>query len=397
MKGMDFPRWRLLLLAGGRSLALALALALAPRTTLLAESSAQSAVVRSAADTAVMKTAPKGALNSHKLKVAVFYSPPFSFKDGDGAWSGLSVDLWEQIAGRLGISYEYVEMPLAEIMKQLRTGECDLSPAITLSGEQAGVIEFTEPYLLSHGAVLTARKSLLQSLGTFHGILMNKKVLIIFLAMLFGMIFFSLLLMFVERKHEKGHFSGPSVNRFGSALWFSAVTMTTVGYGDKTPLSLLGRVVTFFWMLAGVLLIAVFTGTVASSLTRAEMKESIVSFDDLHRFKVGCVAGSRMDFLLQERGIFARRFNTYDEIKNADETGQITVFVGDTVPMQYLMNRNPDWKYDLYKLPDSAMIYTIATRQGLPQLSAINRELLKISLLSDWRSKVERWTGPLRL
>jgi len=146
-----------------------------------------------------------------------------------------------------------------------------------------------------------------------------------------------------------------------------------------------------------VLLIAVFTGTVASSLTRAEMKESIVSFDDLHRFKVGCVAGSRMDFLLQERGIFARRFNTYDEIKNADETGQITVFVGDTVPMQYLMNRNPDWKYDLYKLPDSAMIYTIATRLGLPQLSAINRELLKISLLSDWRSKVERWTGPLRL
>ena len=288
-------------------------------------------------------------------------------------------------------------MPLVDIMKKLRTGECDLSPAIALSGEEAGEIEFTEPYLFSYGAVLTARKSLLQSLGTFHGILMNKRVLAIILAMLGGMIFFSLLLMFVERKHEKGHFSGPSVKGFGSALWFSAVTMTTVGYGDKTPLSLLGRLVTFFWMLAGVLIIAVFTGTVASSLTRAEMKEGIVSFGDLPRFKVGCVAGSRMDFLLQERGIPAQRFNTYDEIKNASEKGLITAFAGDIVPLQYMMNRNPDLKCDLYTLPDSAMIYAFATRQGLLQLSAINRELLKISLLPDWRSKSERWTGPLSL
>jgi ABC-type amino acid transport substrate-binding protein len=391
MKGMDFPRWLLLLLFGG------LVLALAPQTPLHAESSARSEVAHSAAVTAMTETAPKRSLNSHKLKVAVCDRPPFSFKDGVGAWNGLSVDLWEQIAGKLGITYEYVEMPLVEIMKQLRTGKCDLSPVIALSGEEAGNIEFTAPYLFSHGAVLTPHKSLLQSLTTFHGILMNKKVLIIFLAMLLGMIFFSLLLMFVERKHEKGHFSGPSVKGFGSALWFSAVTMTTVGYGDKTPLSLLGRVVTFFWMLAGVLIIAVFTGTVASSLTRAEMKEGIVSFNDLPRFKVGCVAGSRMDFLLQERGIPAKRFNTYDEIKNADEMGLITAFAGDVVPLQYMMNRNPDLKCDLYTLPDSAMIYAFATRQGLPQLSAINRELLKISLLPDWRSKAERWTGPLSL
>ena len=389
MKGMDFPRWLLLLLSGG--------LALAPWSPLRSESSARSEVVHSSAVTAVRETATKGSLNSHKLKVAVCYRPPFSFKDGVGAWSGLSVDLWEQVAGKLGITYEYVEMPLVEIMKQLRTGKCDLSPAIALSGEEAGDIEFTEPYLFSHGAVLTPRKSLFKSLGIFHGILMNKRVFIIFLAMLFGMILFSLLLMFVERKHEKGHFSGPSVKGFGSALWFSAVTMTTVGYGDKTPLSLVGRLVTFFWMLAGVLIIAVFTGTVASSLTRAEMKEGIVSFDDLPRFKVGCVAGSRMDFLLQERGIPAQRFNTYDEIKNAEETGLITAVAGDVVPLQYMMNRNPDWKYELYTLPDSAMIYAFATRQGLPQLSGINRELLKISLLPDWRSKAERWTGPLSL
>ena len=155
--------------------------------------------------------------------------------------------------------------------------------------------------------------------------------------------------------------------------------------------------VTFLWMLAGVLLIAVFTGTVASSITRAEMNDGLVSFNDLPRFKVGCFAGSRMDYLLQGRGIPAQRFNTFDEIKLASESKRITAFAGDIVPLKYMMNRNPDLECQLYTLPDSAMIYAFASRLGLPQLSAINRELIKISLLPDWRSKAERWTGPLSL
>jgi ABC-type amino acid transport substrate-binding protein len=385
MKGMKFPRLFFLALAGF--------FALVPRTPLRAEPK----VVPPGAVVPVTPVPPGGSLNAGKLRIAVCYRPPFSFKDGEGAWSGLSIDLWEQIAGRLGISYTYVEMPLQEIMKKLHSGECDLSPVIALSGEDAGEVDFTEPYLFSHGAVLTARKSLLQTLGTFHGILLNKKVLVIFIAMLLGMIFFSFLLMLVERKHEKGHFSGPSARGFGSALWFSAVTMTTVGYGDQTPLSLVGRMVTFLWMLAGVLLIAVFTGTVASSITRAEMNDGLVSFNDLPRFKVGCFAGSRMDYLLQGRGIPAQRFNTFDEIKLASESKRITAFAGDIVPLKYMMNRNPDLECQLYTLPDSAMIYAFASRLGLPQLSAINRELIKISLLPDWRSKAERWTGPLSL
>jgi ABC-type amino acid transport substrate-binding protein len=104
-----------------------------------------------------------------------------------------------------------------------------------------------------------------------------------------------------------------------------------------------------------------------------------------------------MDYLLQGRGIPAQRFNTFDEIKLASESKRITAFAGDIVPLKYMMNRNPDLECQLYTLPDSAMIYAFASRLGLPQLSAINRELIKISLLPDWRSKAERWTGPLSL
>jgi ABC-type amino acid transport substrate-binding protein len=332
---------------------------------------------------------------SGRLKIAVFERPPYSFKDKDGNWTGLSIDLWEQIAGRLGLSFDYVETPLSEVYVQLQSGACDLSPVIPLSQEKAGLVDFTEPYLFSHGAVVIPKKTFLDTLKTLHSYIWSREVFIIFLAMLIGMTVFSFLLMLVERKHVSGHFSGPSMKGLGSALWFSAVTMTTVGYGDKTPLSVVGRLITFFWMLVGVLLIALFTGTVASSITTAQIQNGVVRFDDLSRFHLGCLEGSRMDFLLRNRGIPAIRYTGLDGGFEGFKRGEINAYAGDSVTLEYWMTHNAPGKFQISLIPDSAMIYAFATRHHLPQLSEINRELLEIALAPDWRSKAERWTGPL--
>jgi ABC-type amino acid transport substrate-binding protein len=331
----------------------------------------------------------------HRLKIAVFERPPYSFKDKDGNWTGLSIELWEQIAGRLGIPYDFVEMPLPEIYSQLHSGFCDLSPVIAISGEKTDQVEFTEPYLFSHGAVVMLRKSLMDSVSFFYSHIWNREVMLILLSMLAGMAVFSLLLVVVERKHEKGHFGGPPMKGIGSALWFSAVTMTTVGYGDKTPLSATGRIITFFWMLVGVLLIALFTGTVASSITMEQIQHGIVHVDDLSHFQVGCFEGSRMDSLLRSRGIPAIRYSTPQVGFEGFAKKEITAYAGDSISLDYLMTHNASGKCQIFIIPDAAMIYAFATRPNLPELSAINKELLKITLAPDWRMKEEKWTGPL--
>lgn len=48
---------------------------------------------------------------------------------------------------------------------------------------------------------------------------------------------------------------GGKINNFFDALYFSIVTMTTVGYGDVTPLSQNGKIVTLIMIITGVLLI----------------------------------------------------------------------------------------------------------------------------------------------
>jgi len=342
---------------------------------------------------AVLSTNVSGA----PLKVAVYEAPPFIFKDKNGSWTGLSIQLWEEIAVRLGLTYTYLPMPLEQVVKGLSAGSCDLCPSLVLSIHRAGEFEFTEPYLYSHGAVVTLHKSLIQTLGSFRGVLLNRKIMIILTAMLLGMILFSLLLTVAERKHPKGHFSGSLAQRIGSSLWFSAVTMTTVGYGDKTPLSPLGRLISFFWMLVGVLIIALFTGAVASDITRTEMREKITVFSDLTRFHVGCIKGSRMDSLLATMGIPAVRYELPEDAKKGFQSGKINAFAGDMVSLQYLMNQRLLGGLEIFSLPDSALYYAFGVRNGLPQLSAINRELLDITLLPNWRSQAERWTGPLDL
>ncbi|WP_062378473.1 potassium channel family protein [Demequina pelophila] len=66
------------------------------------------------------------------------------------------------------------------------------------------------------------------------------------------------------------------ITHFGDAIWWSLVTMTTVGYGDYAPVTPEGRVVATVIMLVGVALIGVITATVAAwfvSLTQGEDEE----------------------------------------------------------------------------------------------------------------------------
>lgn len=55
-----------------------------------------------------------------------------------------------------------------------------------------------------------------------------------------------------------------NITSFGDSFWWAAVTITTVGYGDFTPLTLRGRVIATVLMLGGVAVLGVLTATLSS-------------------------------------------------------------------------------------------------------------------------------------
>ena len=57
---------------------------------------------------------------------------------------------------------------------------------------------------------------------------------------------------------------GSNIHDYPDALWWAIVTVTTVGYGDRYPVTEGGRAVAVILMLVGIGLIGVLTATVAS-------------------------------------------------------------------------------------------------------------------------------------
>ena len=74
---------------------------------------------------------------------------------------------------------------------------------------------------------------------------------------------------------------GASITTFGDALWWTITTISTVGYGDRYPVTVEGRVVAGALMVAGIALLGVVTASIASwfveNLRRVESEVS----DDL--------------------------------------------------------------------------------------------------------------------
>ena len=58
--------------------------------------------------------------------------------------------------------------------------------------------------------------------------------------------------------------SEPDVRNLGDGIWWALVTITTVGYGDITPVTTLGRIVASSLMLLGLGLIATITAIVSA-------------------------------------------------------------------------------------------------------------------------------------
>ncbi|MDP9116999.1 MAG: potassium channel family protein [Actinomycetota bacterium] len=68
-----------------------------------------------------------------------------------------------------------------------------------------------------------------------------------------------------ELDAERGR-PGANIETFGNALWWAFTTVTTVGYGDRYPVTRDGRLVAVGLMLSGIALIGVVTAAIASWL-----------------------------------------------------------------------------------------------------------------------------------
>lgn len=75
----------------------------------------------------------------------------------------------------------------------------------------------------------------------------------------------------------------PHINNFGDGLWYCFVAFTTIGFGDITVTTIIGRIITILVSLYGMIVIALITGVLVDfyqEILKIKARESVQEFLD---------------------------------------------------------------------------------------------------------------------
>lgn len=330
-----------------------------------------------------------------KLTVGVMHFPPFAMQKPSGEWKGLGIELLQLAARELGTALELQEYSNVRRLKDAAAHSAvDLTPAAMVSEDLERILDFSNPYFHSGSAIATPLDG--QGFGLFHvfRLLFSTTFLkVVGMLVLLWMIAGSVVWLF-ERKRDEEMFGERILHGLGHGIWWAAVTMTTVGYGDKAPKTVGGRCVAIVWMFASIILIASFTATITTSMTVGELKGKVRSFSDLSTVRVGSLVDSEHFGYLTKEGITAIPFMRIEDGLQAVAESRIDAFVHDEAILKYLTRTGYATRVQV--LPETFNDYYIAMVMvpGSTLREPLNRALLGVIKKDEWRRILKKYFGP---
>ena len=324
--------------------------------------------------------APDEPPEREELVVAIKSSPPFSMKDDDGHWSGISYELWEAVAKESGRDFRLEELTLGEMLEGLEDGSVDVGvAALTVTAQREERFDFTQPFFQG-GLGIAVPTTPRSNFGLVWRVL--SPTFLQTIGALVAVLFASGALMWVFERRARGETAVPGdrgVNSLFDAFWWSAVTMTTVGYGDRIPQTIGGRIVAMVWMFSGIVLISSFTATISSVLTVSQLESEIDGPEDLSGVRVGTVASSTSASWCESQRLYAELYDTPQLALEALADGEVEAVVYDAPVLQYLtLGSHSRNAHKLTVLPHifARQNYAIGLRQGLSGREELNQNLL---------------------
>ena len=296
-----------------------------------------------------------------KLQVGVAGSAPFVIED-EGKIKGISIDIWKEIALAEGFNYELIpQKNVPAGLNAVAQGKLDvLIGPISITPERLAreEIDFTQPYFISQfGLLLPARSSLWGRVAPLFGLAaLSSTALLLVLLFVVGN-----LIWLAERRHNPEQFPPDYSNGVRNGIWFALVTLTTVGYGDRTPVSKAGQLIAGVWMVVTLVTVSSITAGLASALTaiisEEKAREQFRSLKDL--------AGARMAVVAETAGAEWAEYyqarlterETLEEAINLVVTGKTDGVIFDRPALRYYVRQHPEIKLRVSPLIVSSDTY----------------------------------------
>jgi polar amino acid transport system substrate-binding protein len=330
-----------------------------------------------------------------RLVVGTMRMPPFVLRNDDGKWSGLSIELWTQIAGELNTPFEFREYDYdaAGLLDAVERRQIDLAiGVIPVTAEGETRFDFSHPYYAAGLGIAVRAEPQRGVLAALAGFL-TPQALTTLTGLLGVLLLVGVLIWLLERGRNAQQFDPHPARGIGDGLWWAAVTMTTTGYGDQVPISRLGRALGLLWMLASIFIISFRSATMASSFVVNRLKVGIASPADLPRARVAVVSGTAGEQWGAEQGLRVRSYPFVIQASKALQRGDVEALVYERAILGHMIKQY-GWG-ELHVLPHILAVrdYAIALPADSPLKETVNRALLKVVHRSEWKNVVQRYVG----
>ena len=342
----------------------------------------------------MLLTAAAAVNSAPVIKVGIAPSPPFAMKNAPGEWEGISVDLWKAVAAKLGLTCEYQECDYSNIARMIANGTLDagVGQISSLELNDPGT-DFTHAFYFSGFALAAPKMTERQHWTAVLRMLRENNFILLVFLILLTLALSGVSIWLLEHRRNPEHFSKNPFHGIGSGLWWSATTITTVGYGDKAPVTFFGRLLAFFWMLTGITLVSVFTATITSMCTVSRLSNLYERPEDLQYKRIGAVAGSQAEVFLQKSGFdYLKASTTPGALKLLSE-GRVNIVIDDQSVLKYYCQQGKMTGITILPHLLTLKGYSFGLAKNSPLRDQINQAIGEYVLLPDWQNILFRYLG----
>jgi ABC-type amino acid transport substrate-binding protein len=187
--------------------------------------------------------------------------------------------------------------------------------------------------------------------------------------------------------------SRSSVMSWYEGIYWAVVTMTTVGYGDKTPQTRRGRALAVAAMLGSLVLVSFLTTNLVARMTASQVEGIAIRTSDLAGKRLAAVAESSGAEYLEAQRFGYQKFGNLVDAFNALASGQTEAVVNSVGALQYLVKT----RFSASIAPPNGVLAPAYMAFALPKNSPLkeplDRTLAIVTASLEWQSVEATYFG----
>jgi polar amino acid transport system substrate-binding protein len=330
------------------------------------------------------------------LRVTTFAVPPFAMEQ-EGRWTGFSIELWDEIAGRLKTKSTYQAAPsFIAAFETLRAGKADiLVSGFFMTADRDREIDFSHAIFHAGQQVMVrddGAASPPDPLMDLLQLLFSQTTLVWIGVAALMLLVPAHIVWLLERRDKDGMIPTPKYfpGIFLAIHWSAATLMSQA---DRMPRHPLSRLVSYAWMFTSVVFIALYTAQLTSNLTVQQIRGAINGPEDLPGKRVGTYKDSISAEYLRAHNARLQEFTSLDDLTKALLNKKVDAVLLGAPPLRYYAAHEGKGLVKFVGPEFNKGEGAFAFPEGSPLRRPVNAALLAAREDGTYRRLYDKWFG----